>query len=86
MAAGPTRAQRPSTQSQSRTRSVLRRLCFVSVPIKGQKRDTLHLIEEDLADAIGGHSLAPGFRLRCQPPSGLLGIVSEKRVPRPSVV
>jgi hypothetical protein len=24
-------------------------LCFVSVPIKGQKRDTLHLIEEDLA-------------------------------------
>ena len=24
-------------------------LCFVSVPIKGQKRETLHLIEEDLA-------------------------------------
>jgi hypothetical protein len=24
-------------------------LCFVSVPIKGQKRDTLHLIVEDLA-------------------------------------
>jgi hypothetical protein len=24
-------------------------LCFVSVPIKGQKRNTLHLIEEDLA-------------------------------------
>ena len=24
-------------------------LCFVLVPIKGQKRDTLHLIEEDLA-------------------------------------
>jgi hypothetical protein len=24
-------------------------LCFVSVPIKGQKKDTLHLIEEDLA-------------------------------------
>jgi len=24
-------------------------LCFVSVPIKGQKRDTLHLINEDLA-------------------------------------
>lgn len=24
-------------------------LCFVNVPIKGQKRDTLHLIEEDLA-------------------------------------
>jgi hypothetical protein len=24
-------------------------LCFVSVPIKGQKRDTLHLIEEELA-------------------------------------
>ena len=24
-------------------------LCFVSVPIKGQKHDTLHLIEEDLA-------------------------------------
>jgi hypothetical protein len=24
-------------------------LCFVSVPIKGQKRETLHLIDEDLA-------------------------------------
>jgi hypothetical protein len=24
-------------------------LCFVNVPIKGQKQDTLHLIEEDLA-------------------------------------
>ena len=24
-------------------------LCFVTVPIKGQKRDTLHLIDEDLA-------------------------------------
>ena len=24
-------------------------LCFVAVPIKGQKRDTLHLIDEDLA-------------------------------------
>jgi hypothetical protein len=24
-------------------------LCFVSVPIKGQKKDTLHLIDEDLA-------------------------------------
>jgi hypothetical protein len=24
-------------------------LCFVSVPIKGEKRDTLHLIEEDIA-------------------------------------
>src|SRR5580693_2991593 len=24
-------------------------LCFVNVPTKGQKRDTLHLIEEDLA-------------------------------------
>jgi hypothetical protein len=24
-------------------------LCFVSVPIKGQKRDVLHLIEEDIA-------------------------------------
>src|SRR6185369_312498 len=24
-------------------------LCFVSVPIKGSKRDSLHLIEEDLA-------------------------------------
>ena len=27
-------------------------LCFVNVPIKGQKRDTLHLIEEDLAMQI----------------------------------
>src|SRR6516165_1768373 len=24
-------------------------LCFVNVPIKGQKRDTLHLVDEDLA-------------------------------------
>jgi hypothetical protein len=24
-------------------------LCFVNVPVKGQKRDTLHLIDEDLA-------------------------------------
>jgi hypothetical protein len=24
-------------------------LCFVSVPVKGQKRDTMHLIDEDLA-------------------------------------
>jgi hypothetical protein len=24
-------------------------LCFVNVPIKGQKRDTLHLIDEDIA-------------------------------------
>src|SRR5262249_52404883 len=24
-------------------------LCFVNVPIKGQKRDTLHLIEEEIA-------------------------------------
>jgi hypothetical protein len=24
-------------------------LCFVNVPIKGQKRDTLHLIDEELA-------------------------------------
>src|SRR5262245_1138259 len=24
-------------------------LCFVSVPVKGQKKDTLHLIDEDLA-------------------------------------
>src|SRR5262245_7016144 len=27
-------------------------LCFVNVPIQGQKRDTLHLIDEDLASAI----------------------------------
>src|SRR5262245_41056375 len=25
------------------------RFCFVPVPIKGQKRDTLHIIDEDLA-------------------------------------
>ncbi len=24
-------------------------LCFVNVPVKGQKHDTLHLIDEDLA-------------------------------------
>ena len=27
-------------------------LCFVNVPVKGQKRDTLHLIGEELANAI----------------------------------
>ena len=34
----------------SRRRELLvAELCFVNVPIKGQKRDTLHLIDEDLA-------------------------------------
>ena len=35
----------------SRTRKITGRteLCFVNVPIKGQRRDTLHLIEEELA-------------------------------------
>ena len=28
-------------------------LCFVNVPIKGQKRDTLHLIDEDVAKQNG---------------------------------
>jgi hypothetical protein len=26
--------------------------CFVNVPVKGQKRDTLHLIDEDIAEAF----------------------------------
>ena len=41
-------------------------LCFVNVPIKGQKRDTLHLIDEELAHAAissGKHpALPPGAR------------------------
>jgi hypothetical protein len=35
-------------------------LCFVNVPIKGQKRDTLHLINEELAVA----NLQPGLIIR----------------------
>lgn len=38
-------------------------LCFVSVPIKGQKRDTLHLIEEDLAMKHLPSSRIQRFRL-----------------------
>jgi hypothetical protein len=30
-------------------------LCFVNVPIKGQKKDTLHLIDEDVAKKNGVH-------------------------------
>jgi hypothetical protein len=37
-------------------------LCFVKVPIKGQKRDTLHLIDEDLAMQF----LESGEILRCR--------------------
>lgn len=37
-------------------------LCFVNVPIKGQKRDTLHLIDEDLAMRY----LPSGKILRCR--------------------
>jgi hypothetical protein len=50
----------------------------------GEKRGAVAVLEslEDLADALGGHGPAPGFRLRCRPPSGLLGIVSEKRSKR----
>src|SRR6516165_3989008 len=38
-------------------------LCFVSVPIKGQKRDTLHLIFEDLAMQFLPTALIQRFRL-----------------------
>lgn len=38
-------------------------LCFVSVPIKGQKRDTLHLIDEDLAMAHLPSNRVQRFRL-----------------------
>ena len=38
-------------------------LCFVSVPIKGQKRDTLHLILEDLAVQYLPSAIIRRFRL-----------------------
>jgi hypothetical protein len=38
-------------------------LCFVNVPIKGQKRDTLHLIDEDLAMAYLPSGKILHFRL-----------------------
>jgi hypothetical protein len=38
-------------------------LCFVSVPIKGQKNDTLHLIREDLASTYLAPARVQRFRL-----------------------
>jgi hypothetical protein len=38
-------------------------LCFVNVPIKGQKRDTLHLIDEDLAMRFLPSARIQRFRL-----------------------
>ena len=38
-------------------------LCFVSVPVKGQKRDTLHLIEEELAMRYLSSGKIKRFRL-----------------------
>lgn len=38
-------------------------LCFVNVPIKGMKRDTLHLIEEDLAMQYLSSARVLRFRL-----------------------
>jgi hypothetical protein len=38
-------------------------LCFVNVPVKGQKKDTLHLITEDLALAYLPSALIQRFRL-----------------------
>ena len=38
-------------------------LCFVSVPIKGSKRDTLHLIDEDLAMRFLPSAKIQRFRL-----------------------
>jgi hypothetical protein len=38
-------------------------LCFVNVPIKGQKHDTLHLIDEDLAMAYLPSARVLRFRL-----------------------
>ena len=38
-------------------------LCFVNVPIKGQKRDTLHLIDEDLAKQYLPSARIQRFRL-----------------------
>jgi hypothetical protein len=38
-------------------------LCFVNVPIKGQKRDTLHLINEDLAMQFLASGKIQHFRL-----------------------
>jgi hypothetical protein len=38
-------------------------LCFVNVPIKGQKRDTLHIIEDDLAAEFVPAASVKRFRL-----------------------
>ena len=38
-------------------------LCFVNVPIKGQKRDTLHLIHEELAMRYLPSARNPSFPL-----------------------
>ena len=38
-------------------------LCFVSVPVQGQKKDTLHLIEEDLAMQFLPSARIKRFRL-----------------------
>jgi hypothetical protein len=38
-------------------------LCFVNVPIKGAKRDTLHLIDEDLAEQYLASAKIMRFRL-----------------------
>jgi hypothetical protein len=41
-------------------------LCFVNVPIKGQKRDTLHLIDEDLALQVSAKRKNPTVSLRAR--------------------
>ena len=56
-------------------------LCFVNVPIKGQKRDTLHLIDEDLAMQLSAERKNPALPLgaRDQAPRRLLPVPRPER-------
>jgi hypothetical protein len=38
-------------------------LCFINVPVKGQRRDTIHIINEDLAIAYGLNDKVQRYRL-----------------------
>jgi hypothetical protein len=44
-------------------------ICFVVVPVKGQKRDTLHIIDEDIATRFlpGGRIIRQKLALACKP-------------------
>ena len=55
--------QRLRPAAPRRRRLLVDELCFVNVPIKGQKRDTLHLIDEDLAMRIPAVGTRPALPL-----------------------